>query len=134
MPWFNAHCRVLEEIEIVARHLDDPWSFVCDTERGRPRELTPRFVEQHQALADVHVFETHAAENDRCRAFDATERVALSLRGDEPRAIEELEVMCFQSERASCARAREQIAAARARLAASAGVDGGTDAGVDASP
>lgn len=115
MPWFEAHCRVLEEVEIVARRLDDPMSFVCDTRRGRPAGLTTRFIAEHSLPLDVPTFQRRSPENTQCREADARDRVSLALHNAGP--VEILEVMCFGVETEQCESVRARIAAARARAA-----------------
>src|SRR4051794_39675383 len=56
MPWFEAHCRPLTDLERAIRKIDDPGAFVCDTKKGRPRELTTAFVAAHSSPADVVLF------------------------------------------------------------------------------
>jgi hypothetical protein len=79
MPWFYQHCRFLTEQELEVRKANDPTTFVCDTMRGRPAGLTPKFVREHRApTRNVDVLklwdEEHrtyvVATNQKCAAED----------------------------------------------------------------
>lgn len=71
MPWFHEHCRVLSEIEIVVRKLDDEWSFVCDTQKGRPKGLTTEYVADHQSTPSPTMFVEYLNNDAWCEPFDA---------------------------------------------------------------
>lgn len=70
MPWFDAHCRLLSELEIAIRKLNDPASFVCDTAKGRPPALTPKFVREHANPASISDFQPSLEMNRMCAADD----------------------------------------------------------------
>jgi hypothetical protein len=79
MPWFYRHCRFLTEQELEVRKANDPTTFVCDTMKGRPAGLTPKFVREHRAPSrNVDLLKlwdeeqrTHVvATNKKCAAED----------------------------------------------------------------
>ena len=114
MPWFEQHCRFLTELERAVRKVDDPAAFVCDTSKGRPRELTSRYVAERSAPLDVVIFQEIVHDNDRCAPYDTAEgRPPLVLR--EPTAAQTLAVLCYASSRPSCVEARKALEAASAR-------------------
>lgn len=114
MPWFEQHCRFLTELERAVRKVDDPAAFVCDTNKGRPRELTSRYVAEHSAPADVVLFQEIVGDNDRCAPYDVADgRPVLVLR--DPTPAQTLAVICYASSRPSCVAARKAIEGATAR-------------------
>lgn len=117
MPWFYAHCRMLSELEIAVRKLDDQNAFVCDSAKGRPKGLTGPYVAEHSVRLGIPSFETVALRNlnDECAEHDARERVSLVLY--EAPMARVLDVVCYQDERPSCVAARAALAAALARKA-----------------
>ena len=110
MPWFDANCRPLTELERAIRKIDDPAAFVCRTSKGRPKELTSDFLLQHASPVDVVHFQDRYHDNDECEPYDRAARVSLVLR--EPTAAQKLAVYCFQSTSPKCAPVHEALAAA----------------------
>lgn len=116
MPWFFEHCRMLSSLERAIRKIDDPAAFVCDTKKGRPRELTTRYVATHSAPLGLAIFMRYAHADDECEAHDlAAGRPSLVIRDEAPAHL--LEVLCWQSSTPRCDRARAVIAKVRAREA-----------------
>jgi hypothetical protein len=118
--WFADHCRFLSELEITVRKLDDPNTFVCDPKaKGRPKILSAELVANFQFTPNVSQFQgaEFYSPNHACFDQDRTNRVALiGLEALAP--IEQLEFLCHADESEKCVRARESIAALRARAAA----------------
>lgn len=114
MPWFDANCRMLTGLERAIRRIDDPAAFVCKTQKGRPKELTSEFIQQHSQPADIVIFQDRYHDNDVCEPYDARERISLVLR--EPPPDRKLAVYCFQSTSPKCAPVLEQLAAAKVKV------------------
>lgn len=70
MDWWSEHCRFLSPLEIGIRKLDDPNSFVCDTQKGRPPGLTTKFVLEHGVGLGYEQWQTHSEENLACQSHD----------------------------------------------------------------
>jgi hypothetical protein len=109
MPWFYEHCRWLSELEVAIRKLDDTASFVCDTKKGRPKELTSDFALEHQGPEHASIFIEYFEANRLCQDFDAAERVSL-LFGQFDSEAEQARViltgMCWHVSSANCDKAR----------------------------
>jgi hypothetical protein len=78
MPWFYANCRILTELERAVRKLDDENAFVCKPAKGRPKELTQQFVDDHLDDNTILDFQDHASEDMSCSGRDVAAR-GLSL-------------------------------------------------------
>jgi len=116
IPWFQEHCRWLSTREIAIRKLDDPAAFVCDTRRGRPKELSSEFALSHDSPRDIATFIEHSEVNRWCGPFDRASRISLELAQAEQPEVEArivLEVMCWHVESPKCDRARAALAGAR---------------------
>lgn len=113
LEWFEAHCRFLEELERVVRKADDPNAFVCDTQKGRPKELTAELVLTYSTLPTFGSYQERSGDNYRCEASDKAARISLVL--IDPTPLQRLELACHADEREKCVKARETIAAARAK-------------------
>ncbi len=111
MPWFNEHCRLLEDAERIARHEDDPFAFVCDTRRGRPRELTTRYVAQYAgAIPTIAVLIHSSAETRACVPFDGRDRIPLLPESIENSVTMQLLVLCWgRDDNANCEGSRTQL-------------------------
>lgn len=71
MPWFEAHCRLLSQTEIVVRKLNDPAAFVCGTNKGRPKELDSKFLATHGTGPSAPaVFSNRSNDNYLCLKID----------------------------------------------------------------
>jgi hypothetical protein len=71
MPWYKANCGLLPEIDRIVHNVKDKYAFTCDSRvRGRPAELSIKFLTEHQAPLPVSAFQAHAAENAQCAAQD----------------------------------------------------------------
>lgn len=123
LEWFEAHCRFLDELERVARKLDDPNAFVCDPKaKGRPKNVSADLVLEFSVEPNVGSFQAdqHHDLNNRCFERDQAARIGLVFGAGS--ALEQvahrLLVTCFGDDRPSCVKAREAIAAARAKKAA----------------
>jgi hypothetical protein len=118
LAWFDQHCRFLNPLEIAIRKLNDPNSFVCDTQKGRPAGLTSSFVLDHQgglALGDVQEL---LADDRVCEPFDDAERMSLVMNDSNTDAAsvgQRLAVLCYDDDRPKCVQARASIAAWRAK-------------------
>lgn len=120
LEWFQAHCRFLDELERVVRKLDDPNAFVCDPKaKGRPKNLSAQLVLDFSVEPNVGSFQAdeHHDLNNRCTELDEAERVGLVFGAgtEKDQVFHRLLVICFGDERASCVKAREAIAGARAK-------------------
>lgn len=123
LEWFEAHCRFLEELERVVRKVNDPNAFVCDTQKGRPKELTAELVLNYSTIPNVGAFQAdqHHDLNNRCAERDQAARIGLVFgAGSElDQVAHRLLVACYGDARPACVKARETIAAAaRAKAAA----------------
>lgn len=115
VEWFEAHCRFLDELEIVVRKLDDPLSFVCDKKaKGRPKGLTAELVLTYSTVPTVSSYQKQFGPDNTCAESDRATRLGL-VNLDDLTVTGKLELMCFQSERPSCAGILEKIAESRAR-------------------
>jgi len=123
VEWWGQHCRFLSELENAIRKNDDPNAFVCDTKKGRPKNLTAELIMQFNTEApgpDQHF----GYDNDQCREFDRADHgVELVLGGvnaapDFETAANEMLVLCYEDTRPTCVKARESVEAARAKRAA----------------
>jgi len=71
MPWYRANCGLLPEIDRIVHNVTEKYAFVCDSRvRGRPAELTIKFLSEHQTALAVSAFQAHAAENVACVPHD----------------------------------------------------------------
>lgn len=109
--WFGAHCRFLEPLELAIRKLDDPNAFVCDPKaKGRPKRMTYEMVvSAPSAASQLQNFRT---ENRQCEQSDRAARIAL-VGLDELGPLQQLELLCYADDRASCVKAREVLERAR---------------------
>ncbi len=117
LAWFDQHCRFLNPLEIAIRKLDDPNSFVCDTQKGRPAGLTSAFVLEHQGLA-LGDFQELLADDRICEPFDAAERMSLVMNDSDVDAAsvgQRLAVICYGDDRPRCVQGRAALAAWRAK-------------------
>jgi hypothetical protein len=115
LEWFDAHCRLLSELEITVRKLDDPNAFVCDPKaKGRPKGLTS-FTEL-AALSPPPYSELQGFRNENygCEESDEKSRIKLVLH-DQRSVVEMAELVCYQDERPMCVTTRENIAKVRAK-------------------
>lgn len=114
MPWFEEHCRWLSNIELVVRMLDFS-TFVCDTQRGRPKGLTAEFVLDHQFDSDPPIFMEHATANVACASFDhARQAPVLAFDWSAPgriRARYLLAAKCWNVRSPECDRGRATLEA-----------------------
>jgi hypothetical protein len=71
MPWYKANCGLMPEIDRIVHNVKDKYAFICDSRvRGRPAELTSKFLSEHQSALPVSAFQPHAAENTQCAPHD----------------------------------------------------------------
>ncbi len=119
IPWFNEHCRFLTDLEIAIRKLDDENSFVCDTQKGRPKGLTSTAVIDHMSRAlpvDDYVWVNRACEAADIRTF------GVSLSFDLPDTrwsstkewtgepyVKLVHVLCFEHDTKACAELRAKV-------------------------
>jgi hypothetical protein len=116
LEWFDAHCRFLSELEIAIRKLDEINPFVCEPKaKGRPKGLTSELVLTFSAPPSVGTFQDAKAfgENHRCAARDPVSLVFGEVSIDE--MLHRMEVLCWDDTREKCIKARETIAAERAK-------------------
>jgi hypothetical protein len=98
MPWFNEHCRLLSQTEIVVRRLNDPMSFVCDTNKGRPNGLDPKFLATHGTGPSAPaVFSDRSHDDYLCLKIDP---IPLDLNDESLPNI--AAIMCHESTRPNC--------------------------------
>lgn len=117
IEFFGAHCRFLSELEVAVRKLDDPNAFVCDTKKGRPKDLTTAVIARCQTRDSPSAYqERFHGDNYQCMAEDEQKRVGLVLLAD-MNPGELLELMCAGQEatKASCAPGLAGVEAARAK-------------------
>lgn len=120
LEWFEAHCHFLSELERTVRKLDDPNAFACDPKaKGRPKDLRAELVLEYSVEPNVGAFQAdqHHDLNNRCSELDQAARIGLVF-GAGPlieQVAHRLLVACYDDERPSCVKARESIAAARAK-------------------
>lgn len=117
IEWFEAHCRFLEQLEIVVRKIDDPNAFVCNTSKGRPKDLTSELVMQYSTLPSVGAYQNFGGENAACMERDETARMSLFVpTGDDlASAGARLLLSCFNDDGPDCVEARAAVAAAHAK-------------------
>jgi hypothetical protein len=71
MPFYKANCGLMPEIDRIVHNVKEKYAFICDSRvRGRPPELTIKFLAEHQTPLPVSAFQAHAAENALCAAHD----------------------------------------------------------------
>lgn len=125
--WFNEHCRFLSELEIAIRKLDDELSFVCDTQKGRPKGLTGAAVAPYLVPTTIVIHMEWSHSDVVCEPHDVSAgRPSLNLHepvSDDKReaaayTVRLLEALCWQIEGKECDAARAAIAALRAKPAA----------------
>lgn len=116
VEWFEANCHFLSELERAVRKERDLNAFVCRTQKGRPKGLTAELVLELQAMPPLGSFlaDEWFGVDHRCLDEDSLQRVGLIL-GPDHGPIERLELLCWDDASERCDKAREAIAAARAR-------------------
>lgn len=130
LDWFEQHCRFLEWEEIVVRKLDDPDSFVCDTNKGRPKGLNAEQIQyfQHNGRElTVSVLVKWGHSNLLCREHDEKagrpSLVFAPLPQDASRdarrsaLIAKIDVMCWQVVSEKCTKTLASVASWRKRPA-----------------
>jgi hypothetical protein len=120
LEWFEAHCRFLEELERVVRKADDPNAFVCDPKaKGRPKNLSAELVLKFSVEPNVGSFQAdqHHDLNNRCVERDRSERIGLVFGAGTKleQVAHRLLVVCYGDDGPSCVKARESLAAAKAK-------------------
>lgn len=123
--WFREHCRYLTPLEIAIRKLDDENAFVCDTKKGRPKELTPEIVGEYADPASGIAFVEHYRTNSLCEALDvAAGRPSLVTFGAEPSdplekrqraSLRDIDILCWKVESEKCTKLRAAVAKFKAR-------------------
>ena len=70
MPWAEAHCRPMTELERALRKENDESAILCDTTQGRPSGLTGKFFWSHANAVQVDSWDPYTAYGAACSAFD----------------------------------------------------------------
>jgi hypothetical protein len=102
LEWFEAHCRFLTELELAARKVDDPLTFVCDAKaKGRPKNLTAELVTTYSTIPPAASYQEHFGADVRCEASDRATRIQL-MSLDDLDVAGKLRLFCYGRQDERC--------------------------------